>query len=271
MCAAPITVTIDSHFHANINHLPAAQRRAKAKRFAPAVAHLDILCSTEHAYRNPLEAYDFLCEAAAASGSKTKIVAGVENISSEGVEVIFLAKDRASLIKLIAAFPPFDWSIHNSDQAAEHECITILPHAFSPSTTGIVNNIGIEKALPLLSAYDFIEANNGGFYGLDPKRLPAKGLRDNIVNTANFPKSLLDDGVKYSVGSDAHNMRDLNIFGVAATSSNSDDPYSMVKHSETMQLMTNDAFRRKAGPKVVESLIWSVAENLQKRVVKRLR
>ncbi|PHR51370.1 MAG: hypothetical protein COA47_18010, partial [Robiginitomaculum sp.] len=69
----------------------------------------------------------------------------------------------------------------------------------------------------------------------------------------------------------AHNMRDLNIFGVAATSSNSDDPYSMVKHSETMQLMTNDAFRRKAGPKVVESLIWSVAENLQKRVVKRLR
>lgn len=202
----------DFHFHLNSRGGHSAKQ--KARRALINAAHLDFLCSTEHAYKNPLEAYQYLLEAS--DGGGTSILPGVEAISIEGIELIAIFRSiddlkRSTLIK------PFSWSIFDYDDFSSG-AITLLPHMFSPSKTGIVTTLGLSAARGIIEKCDYIEIHNGAFYDLFhsgiSKYFPRK-YRTAVQMTAYIPHSAIPNEVGWSVGSDAHEPWGMNIYGVA--------------------------------------------------------
>lgn len=206
-------VRIDTHFHANITYLPPSSREKKARTIVPALSHLDVLCSTEHIYKDPLLAYDFLCYAKEKYLGDFEVIPGIENISKEGVELIFLASNRDHLTEILRKLPAFKWSIFDTELIRSASAITIVPHPFSPSKTGIVTTIGEKRALELMEDHHYIEVCNGAFLNRIYKYIPHKKLNRSIYRTAKFPDHLLHDKMRGSIGSDAHQATDISCYG----------------------------------------------------------
>nr|WP_321457915.1 hypothetical protein [uncultured Cohaesibacter sp.] len=262
--AADKEIAIDTHFHANIFRRTRAKRRRIAQYLSVNVMHLGALCSTEHAYKKPLEAYDFLVEMVAHHRLHLEIIPGVENISREGVEVIQLCEDRAALVEAIAAFPAFSWSIHDALGLQSDNCVTILPHPFSPSSTGIVTGIGLEKTCKMLSHFDYIEMSNGSFLEVPIEALPRTKFKEQLEKTAQFPEHLVPFGVGRSYGSDAHRPGDINLFGSLALQPNESIFEALVRR-QNMQAIVRTIADFKAVGKISRGLLTSSIEYMQKQ------
>nr|WP_319516287.1 hypothetical protein [uncultured Cohaesibacter sp.] len=255
---------IDTHFHANVFRRPHAKRKRIAVQLSRYTAHLDGLCSTEHAYKNPLEAYDFLCEMVGYYGLKTIIVPGVENISREGVEVIQLFESRAALVSALKAFPAFSWSIHDAVNLQSPDCVTILPHPFSPSGTGIVSGIGFDKACQLLQHFDYIEISNGSFLEVPLDALPRTKFKDQVEKTTQFPEELMPSGVGRSYGSDAHRPRDINLFS-SLVKGNDESVFQALTMRQDLKPILRTIAEFRAVGKISRSLLTSSIEYMQKQ------
>jgi hypothetical protein len=205
---------LDTHFHANVAYLSKSARRRKAKLVVPALGHLNAVCSTEHAYKDPLLAYDFLVDSRDQFGGAFEVVPGIENISSEGVELIFLAPSRKHLEDIIHRLPAFGWSMLDFERIRQECAVTIVPHPFSPSKTGVVTTFGQEVALEIIDQHHYVEVCNGAFLNPVLRKIPSKTMVEKIRKTANFPDHLLHQGLRGSIGSDAHRIPDINCFGV---------------------------------------------------------
>lgn len=212
-CSTRGKVRIDTHFHANITYLPRSSREKKARTIVPALSHLEVVCSTEHIYKDPLLAYDFLSCAKEKYLGKFEVIPGVENISKEGVELIFLASSRDHLTEILRKLPAFKWSIFDTELIRSANAITIVPHPFSPSKTGIITAIGEKRALNLMEDHHYIEVCNGAFLNRIYRNIPLKKLNKNISLTAKFPDHLLRDKMRGSIGSDAHQTTDISCYG----------------------------------------------------------
>lgn len=176
--------------------------------------HLDFVCSTEHAYKNPLEAYQHLLEAA--DGSGTVIFPGVEAISKEGVELIAIFNNIDDLKRSLLV-KPFSWSIFDFE-VLSNSAITVLPHMFSPSKTGIVTTLGLSAARRIVEGCDYIESHNGAFYDLLHSGISnyfPRNYKSAVRMTASIPQSEIPNEIGCSVGSDAHEPWGMNIYGVA--------------------------------------------------------
>ena len=206
--------SLDTHFHANVAYLPKFARRRKAELIVPALGHLNAVCSTEHAYKDPLLAYDFLVYSRDQFGGAFEVIPGIENISSEGVELIFLASSRKHLEDIIHRLPAFGWSMLDFERIRQECAVTIIPHPFSPSKTGVVTTFGQEVALEIINQHHYVEVCNGAFLNPLLQKIPSKTTVEKIRKTANFPDLLLHQGLRGSIGSDAHRILDINCFGV---------------------------------------------------------
>ncbi|WP_319569146.1 hypothetical protein [Cohaesibacter marisflavi] len=255
---------IDTHFHANVFRRPHAKRRRIATQLSRYSAHLDGLCSTEHAYKQPLEAYDFLCEMVGHYELDLTIVPGVENISREGVEVIQLFESRAALVSALKAFPAFSWPIHDAVSLQSPDCVTILPHPFSPSGTGIVSGIGFDRACQLLSHFDYIEISNGSFLEVPLDALPRTKFKDQVEKTTQFPEELMPLGVGRSYGSDAHRPRDINLFSSLVKGYDESVFQALTMRQDLKPILRTIAEFRAVG-KISRSLLTSSIEYMQKQ------
>ncbi|WP_319410821.1 hypothetical protein [uncultured Cohaesibacter sp.] len=264
ICEPYKTLAIDTHFHANVFRRPHARRRRIAEQLARRVRHLDGLCSTEHAYKNPLEAYDFLCDMAAHHHLDLTIIAAVENISREGVEVIQLFESRAALVSALKQYPAFSWSIDDAMAMQSSDCVTILPHPFSPSTTGIVSGIGLERASGMLSHFDYIEMSNGSFLEVPLEALPRTKFRDQVEKTTQFPEELLPVGVGRSYGSDAHRPEDINLFS-SLVMNRDETIFSALTTRRDLLPITRTIADFRAVSKISRSLLTSSIEFMQKQ------
>ena len=202
----------DFHFHLNSKGGNGALKRAhKALMNA---AHLDFLCSTEHAYKNPVEAYYYLAEASA--NTKTSVIPGVEAISKEGIDLIAIFRSVDELKKSIFN-TPFSWSIFDLDNVSG-DAIIIMPHMFTPSKTGVVTTLGQDAAMRIVERCDYVEVNNGAFYDLvhsGVSHVFPKKYRRKIEMTASMPPLQIPKTGGYSIGSDAHEPWGMNIYGIA--------------------------------------------------------
>ncbi|WP_119309337.1 hypothetical protein [Cohaesibacter haloalkalitolerans] len=263
------SVVIDTHFHANVFRRNHSRRRRIATHLASRVRHLHGLCSTEHAYKRPLEAYDFLCDMVRHHGLSLHVVPGVENISREGVEVIQLCPSRQALAYALEEFPAFSWSIHDAITMQSDECITILPHPFSPSTTGIVTGLGLETTCALLPHFDYIEMSNGSFLEVPLDALPRTKFKDQLEKTAHFPEALVPAGVGRSFGSDAHRPRDINLFSAMQKSEDESFFEALATRQTLKPIMRTIADFRAVG-KISRGLLTSSIEYMQKQDYKLL-
>jgi len=203
--------TFDLHFHTNIHRMPERNKRARLRKIARYLKHLDLdyLASTEHAYKKPLEAYDRLVEATA--DLPVRIIPGVEGISSEGIDIIFLYRSREALADALDTYATFSWSVR--DVAAicrATDAISIVPHPFHMGRTSAGNILSRRAYHRLLGMADYVEIHNGSALNVD-NRISAARVQNcfrqtqaKLDKTLNLPYEDRGFGMGWAVSSDAH-------------------------------------------------------------------
>jgi len=203
--------TFDLHFHANVHGL---KRSSKARRMLRHVEFLkshplDHLASTEHSYKNPLEAYQRLADSTAQL--PVNIIPGVESVSSEGIDVIFLYRTEDDLRRALDETPSFRWSVRDVKSIRRNTGgLCVIPHPFHISKTAAGSNLSRRSYKLLLNNADYIEVHNGSALHLD-RRLKRSCTRplfprtlEKMRWTLDLPMSQRGRNLGWAIGSDAH-------------------------------------------------------------------
>lgn len=206
-------LTFDLHYHANINCYRYSKinrdfRLKKHRKYLKKIG-VNYVASTEHAYKNPLDAYLYLRDTA--DTLDVNIIPGVEWISREGVEIIFLFDSESSLRHGLDYLKPFSGSVWDIKHLKkETDSVTIIPHPFSPGKTGVATMLGKTAFLRLLNDADYVEIHNGlsliflNFKCVWQKPLNLMNKMKQIQYTFDLPGQFKPDHIGWAVGSDAH-------------------------------------------------------------------
>jgi hypothetical protein len=213
-------LTFDLHYHPNIANLSKHLRDRKLERHRSVLEtnRPDCVACTEHSYKQPLDAYLYLADAA--QDLRTEILPGVECVSREGVDIIFLYPGEGDLRSALRDYKPFAWSIKDVGRIRNATgAISIVPHPFSLSRSGagnVLSQAGYKRVLRLV---DYVEIHNGSALTL-MQRLSTKGARplfkktmETISWTINLPKEQRGEGLGWAVSSDAHFPEEQFIIG----------------------------------------------------------
>ncbi len=179
---------------------------------------IDYVASTEHSFKKPLEAYQRLQEAAA--GLKTEILPGVEAVSCEGVDVIFLFRDEDGLRRGLDPLQTFRWSTRDAARIAEdHDAVTVIPHPFHIGKSSAGNILSHRAYRQLLRSCDYVEIHNGSALAvkrrLSKSRVKSffKEARLKLDKTLNLPMEDRGEGLGWAISSDAHYPGEQYIVG----------------------------------------------------------
>jgi hypothetical protein len=208
-------LTFDLHYHTNVYRAREASRKSRLQRHHKVMAQnkIDFVASTEHGYKAPLDAWLYLADVA--QDLPTEIIPGVEAVSIEGVDLIFLYRNEADFRNGLKSLQPFQWSAWDMKTIADATgAVSIIAHPFTPGTSGIVTQAGVEGLRRLLPQADYVEAHNGsGLFlmrsaaknkGLGDKTKVGKVYRQKAMFTAELPQRFIPQGTGMTISSDAH-------------------------------------------------------------------
>jgi len=208
-------LTFDLHYHTNIYMTRQATRKKRLSRHLEIMKlnQLDFVASTEHGYKAPLDAWLFLVDVA--NDLPTHIIPGVEAVSKEGVDIIFLYRNEADFRNGLKSLEPFHWSVWDMKHIADAtNAISIIAHPFTPGTSGIVTQAGVAGLRRLLPDADYVEAHNGsGLFlmrsaetnpTLAANRTLKKVYQQKARFTADLPRQFQADAKGATISSDAH-------------------------------------------------------------------
>ncbi|MDR1051736.1 MAG: hypothetical protein LBP95_11830 [Deltaproteobacteria bacterium] len=201
----------DLHYHLNAFRMTGKNLSAALAGHKRSIVSsgLDFLASTEHVYKNPLDCYLHLRRVA--SDLKVTVIPGVEWISRENVEIIFLFDGEASLRSALAVLKTFSHSVWEVRKlGSDLGAVLVVPHPFTPGKTGAANNLGEPGFERLLDMVDYVEIHNGLSRQFDEIYLynrlgpffPGHDLK--VRQTARLPEKYRRHDIGWSVGSDAH-------------------------------------------------------------------
>jgi hypothetical protein len=203
-------LTFDLHYHANIHGLRKSARleRLRRHRLCLASSGVDVVASTEHSYKKPRQSYLHLADAC--QGLLLSILPGVECISREGVDLIFLYPEENLLEKARRTFAAYSWTTGDAGQLARDTGgLLIVPHPFGLGTACAGNILSPLDYARLLDAADYVEIHNGA--ALLSSLLLKKsgsgffpGFAGRCQANSCLPVYLRGDGLGWSIGSDAH-------------------------------------------------------------------
>ena len=214
--------TFDLHFHTNIHRMPERNKRLRLRkigRYLKGIG-LDYLASTEHSYKKPLEAYERLAEATA--DLPTRVIPGVEAVSSEGIDIIFLYRTGEDLAQGLGHCPTFRWSVRDVGALCRDTgAVSVVPHPFHMGRTSAGNILSRRAYHRLLSMADYVEIHNGSALNMD-RRLAAaraqnyfKQTQAKLDKTLNLPMEERGFGLGWAVSSDAHYPGEQFVVGAA--------------------------------------------------------
>jgi hypothetical protein len=218
-------ITYDLHYHLNFHKCSKDNRKQLllAHRNSIELSGVNYVASTEHIYKNALEAYLYLCDIC--SDISATIIPGVEWISSEGVEIIFLYDSEASLRSALKILKPFGNSVFEFDRLKEDTGgIGIIPHPFTPGKTGVAR-LGSDAFMRLLKKADYVEVHNGlsvQIMRMMSWKFTLSHVSERLQNTFALPDEYKLHDVGWSVGSDAHFPYEQFMVGVAQSDANTD-------------------------------------------------
>jgi hypothetical protein len=210
----------DLHFHLNIYKKSKSHRDLWLRDQLKSIktAGIDFLASTEHVYKDALEAY--ICLKDIVRDLKVVIIPGVEWISKEKVEIIFLFPTQETLRCALKTLKPFSHSVWELQRLKnDWASIAIIPHPFTPGKTGAANILGVDGFERLLNLTDYVEIYNGigmqfhEIYLFDKISHYHQTLRNKVKNTAYLPDRFRLESLGWSVGSDAHFPGELRAAG----------------------------------------------------------
>jgi hypothetical protein len=204
-------LNVDYHFHPN---LPKNNRRKSEKVDkiwnAFGTFNLDAVLVTEHAYKDPADAYFSLKDQ---SLKNTKIFPGVECLTSEGIDMIVFSK-KESIYDYSELLTPYNFSIDELVQfiAGNKDLNGFITHPYTPGTTSIVKIKGEEVARENLNSLGAIEVHNSAFDNVLPylQHLPLSKVR-RMKKTSVCPEEFYKDAKInfYAGGSDAHHVHEI--------------------------------------------------------------
>jgi hypothetical protein len=204
-------LTFDLHFHANIHRMPARSKtlRLRKIRHHLQASGLDFLASTEHSFKKPLEAYLRLAEATRGIG--TEVIPGVESVSAEGVDIIYLFSDEAHLRWALDQFRSFSWTVRDvASIASDTGALTIVPHPFHLGRSSAGNILSRRAYGKLLGVSDYVEIHNGSALTFDSRLTASRAgqlfakTRLKLDRTLDLPMADRGEGLGWAVSSDAH-------------------------------------------------------------------
>lgn len=204
-------ISVDTHYHANIFGLKTSEVKKRKLDFAKWSARntIDVIISSEHTYKDPINAYLHLADCGGATN--TIVVPACEGISKEGVDIIFVFSSEADLVRAGAVLVPFGWQV--ADVATiKHatNCLVIIPHPYTLGTTGAGRVLEHAAYLKLLKIADYIEVESGAYFAavnliarITSECWVAKKLPWLMQAYVPAVEDLLND-IGYAIGSDAH-------------------------------------------------------------------
>jgi hypothetical protein len=260
----------DLHYHLNLHKRSVINRKQllSAHRNSIESSGVSHVASTEHVYKNALDAYLYLCDAC--SDISTVIIPGVEWISKEGVEIIFLYDSEASLRSALNILKPFSHSIFEFGRLKKDTGgISIIPHPFTPGNTGAAR-LGKGTFMRLLRETDYVEVHNGLSVQIMRTilwKFIFSHVSTCIQDTFALPDEYKLPDIGWSVGSDAHFPYEQFMAGVVQSCTCYDWYYFLKQHVHFSPIATrhmeNDI--RKGIKNGAENLISIIQEAFVKK------
>ncbi len=200
--------TYDLHYHVNFGRRSGSRAAAYMRRHRDflTAAKIDGVASTEHIFKDSLKAYRRLADAL--QDTAVTVIPGVEWLSREGVDIVFLFPGEAALVDALKLLAPYSHTIWDLPKIrSDIGGLAILPHPFSPGRSGAAVVLGEAAYFRLVEFVDYVEIHNGRSL-LFSRRLvdrfaSPKKIRQ-IRYTFDLPSRYRPPGVGWSVGSDAH-------------------------------------------------------------------
>lgn len=214
-------LTFDLHYHTNVHRLPRSQRLRRLEQHNACLKRtgVDYVASTEHAYKDPFDAYLYLREAT--EDLPVTIIPAVEAICEEGVDIIYLYRSEDDLRAALRAMPPFSWKARDINKWRDDTgAVNIIPHPFTPGKTGLANVLGREVFMDVQAGADYVEIHNGlslhflenGWKRKNGFAIPDK-MDESVRNTFRLPGKYRLEDTGWAVSSDAHFPQHQRIVG----------------------------------------------------------
>lgn len=205
---------IDYHFHPNLFRSDSLSRkkceeiwgRCKEKK-------IDCVIVTEHSYKNPKRAYEFM--------KKMKpegmfCFPGMECVTKEGVDLIVFSDSEG--IYELDELKPFKLSYLKLVEfvCSRADLYSYVTHPYTLGLTSVVRKLGMDVYRESLDLLGAVEISNGAFENV--KQIMEKGvfkkiLRSKLIDvekTRALPKEDYPKDVKFlAAGSDAHHVEDI--------------------------------------------------------------
>jgi len=152
-------ICVDYHFHAN---LPKDDKKAEKhiKEYWKWLdeSGIDVVLSTEHVYKNPKRAFEFLNKF---KPENKVVIPGMEYVTKEGVDIIVFSKDEK--IYDYSELKTFSMTLDKflDFVATNEDLYTFVTHPYLKSKTGIVKNLGYKKFQEVLERVNALEVISG--------------------------------------------------------------------------------------------------------------
>jgi hypothetical protein len=230
-------IKFDLHYHANIFRLRKNEIEKRIRQHKQSIqkSAVDFIASTEHTYKDPLTAYLYLVDIA--SDLETTIIPGIEALTKEGIDIIFLYQDEESLRLAIKDLSPFGWSIKDAQAIVENtNGLMIVPHPRTPGHTGAANKLSFEEYQKLLLQADYVEIHNSSsvlLHTLFQKKylqyIVPTSLQEKVEDTFMLPEKYRGVNLGWAVSSDAHFPTDQFYVGSTNEDINTETYFNFLK------------------------------------------
>ena len=229
---------IDYHFHGNFSRFEkCAYKKAVCLWQKIKKNNINVLISTEHAYKNPKRAYEILKDT---KPENIYLFPGVEYLTKEGVDIVIFAETDFlyDLPELKPREMTFDETINFV--LGNEKLFSYVTHPYIPSGTSVIRGVGkmtYQEALEDLQAVEIANSTLDTTICLLEKLPFLDGIAKEMQKVKVFPVSDYPKQIKFlAAGSDSHHCHDIgtcllvdseekDIFKVVTNHSSSDVHY----------------------------------------------
>lgn len=210
---------IDTHVHPNLKLFSRYLTRRKARKMWQAFTnhHLDAVIITEHAFKQPVQAFRAMKRYRPKS-THTHLIPGVEALTKEGIDVIVFSRDEY-IFQQKDILTPYKLSFEELVLRIEQDdrLYGVVTHPFILSKTGMIAHYGIDRIRESITRLKFIEAHNMCYWYLRVV-FEKLGLSERLSNlyrsccvTENVSRDIIGSGIVFG-GSDAHHSWDIGSY-----------------------------------------------------------
>ncbi len=274
----------DYHFHPNFNFARCLRKQSTKIWEAFDKHRLDVVVVSEHSWKRPTDSYHIL-EEFKKSGSKTRLLPGIEVLTKEGLDVVVFGPcgswyTESRLAPLLEPYHAPIESVIRLVQDPEHPVRGFLPHPYTRGTTGTVDYYGREEAKALATKLGGVEASNNCYD--DTLALSRRiGRRffpityERMLKTHQIDEEFLDEvDIDFvAIGSDAHFPQEVGygcLIDVAEWPTTQEDIYQAMTTNTTREGVPRQF--KPAWDRVVHvsrSALITAQEALQKKAIRK--